>query len=265
MVGGKPTVTLTQKGAAGINEASSKRTDDVSVNPGEKVHQDCRRDYCKLQNIKKALAQTADSQKNTVSEVKKIILRSAEQNFQFKTHCLFCAAPAKFDRKRKAHDICNVKTIGMKSTILDVWKERQDAWSHSVQARLLHVHDLHGADAIYHQSCSINFRTKKNIPSAFQQNKTSFKRKEIGRPQDEEANQAFLKVIKYLKDNVDEQLTIYYLVDLMKEYLKDSGADAYSRIHMKTKLQEFYGDKIIITNMNGKANVVTLRSTAAEL
>ena len=37
----------------------------------------------------------------------------------------------------------------MKSTILDVWKERQDAWSHSVQARLLHVHDLHAADAIF--------------------------------------------------------------------------------------------------------------------
>ncbi len=45
LVGGKPTVTLTQKGAAGINEASSKQTDDVSVNPGGKVHQDCRRDY----------------------------------------------------------------------------------------------------------------------------------------------------------------------------------------------------------------------------
>jgi len=53
---------------------------------GLMTSQDCRREYCKLQNIKKALAQTTDSQKNTESEVKKIILRSAEQNFQFKTH-----------------------------------------------------------------------------------------------------------------------------------------------------------------------------------
>ena len=87
-------MTLTQKGSAGINEASSKRNDDVLVIPGEKVHQDCRRDYCKLQNINKALVQTIDSQNNTESEAKKIILRSAEEIFQFKTHCLFCAAPA---------------------------------------------------------------------------------------------------------------------------------------------------------------------------
>ena len=32
---------------------------------------------------------------------------------------------------------------------------------------------------------------------------------------------------------------------------------------MKAKLQEHFGNKIIITDINGKANVVTFRSTAA--
>ena len=31
---------------------------------------------------------------------------------------------------------------------------------------------------------------------------------------------------------------------------------------MKTKLQELYGDRIIITDINGKPNVVTFQSTA---
>ena len=35
----------------------------------------------------------------------------------------------------------------MRDTILAVYHERGDAWSETVQARLLHVHDLHTADA----------------------------------------------------------------------------------------------------------------------
>ena len=34
-----------------------------------------------------------------------------------------------------------------------------------VQARILHVHDLHAADAVYHKACSVNFRTMKQIPA----------------------------------------------------------------------------------------------------
>ena len=41
-----------------------------------------------------------------------------------------------------------------------------------------------------------------------------------------------------------------------------SDCSAYGPQHMKRKLQELYGDRIIITEINGKPNVVTFRSTA---
>ena len=42
----------------------------------------------------------------------------------------------------------------MKDKILAVCRERGDTWADTVQARLLNVHDLHAADAVYHRLCS---------------------------------------------------------------------------------------------------------------
>ena len=51
----------------------------------------------------------------------------------------------------------------------------------------------------------------------------------------------------------------------MKEYLSDTEREAYGRLHMKTKLLEYFKDKIIITDINGKPNVVTFRTTATAI
>ena len=93
-------------------------------------------------------------------------LRCKEGEFNFKSHCFFCGQLAKAGSKRKSSDILTVRTIEMKDTILAVCRERGDSWADSVQARILHIHDLHAADAVYHQIYSVNFRTKKQIPSA---------------------------------------------------------------------------------------------------
>ena len=95
----------------------------------------------------------------------------------------------KLEKKRK-HDVLEVKTIGIKQTILKTCEERADSWSDVVKARILHVHDLHAADAVYHQTCSVNFRTKKQMPMA-QLVKEDFKRPKLGRPQDEKRAEAF--------------------------------------------------------------------------
>ena len=47
-----------------------------------------------------------------------------------------------------------MKTIGIKQIVLKLCQERADSWSDTVKARILHVHDLHAADAVYHQTCS---------------------------------------------------------------------------------------------------------------
>ncbi|CAH3160575.1 unnamed protein product [Porites lobata] len=109
------------------------------------------------------------------------------------------------------------------------------------------------------------FRTKKQIPMQFASEQRDVKKRKIGHPQDEEKNDAFLKVARFLQENDDEQITVVDLVEKMEEYLADSASTAYGRTHMKARLQEHFGDQIIITEINGKPNVVTFRSTVANI
>ena len=57
----------------------------------------------------------------------------------------------------------------------------------------------------------------------------------------------------------------YQLVILhkkMQDYCANES-EGFSTKHMKSRLQGYFGDSIVITNINGKADVVTFRTTAA--
>ena len=151
-----------------------------------------------------------------------------------------------------------MKTIGIKQTVLKLFQERAGSWSDTVKAHILNVHDLHAADAVYHQTCSVNFRTKKQMPMSAEDSK----RPKLGRPQKDTRAEAFLEVARYLEDNDDEQITINDVIDLMNQKPADTTYEAYTYPHMKTKLQEHFGERLIQTEINGKPNVVIFRTTA---
>ena len=54
-----------------------------------------------------------------------------------------------------------VITCDFESKVLEACRNRQDDWSLKVQARVEFVPDLPVADAVYHKTCSANFRTGK--------------------------------------------------------------------------------------------------------
>lgn len=76
-------------------------------------------------------------------------------------------------------------------TVLKSCEERGDNWAATVKACLLHVHDLHAADAVYHQVCSVKFRTKKRIPGDHPTSLTTSKKIKLGQPQDKESRCLF--------------------------------------------------------------------------
>ena len=51
----------------------------------------------------------------------------------------------------------------------------------------------------------------------------------------------------------------------MEEYLESTEGDAYSTVYMKSKIQEHFGYKIVITTVKNIANVVTFQQKAASL
>ena len=94
-------------------------------------------------------------------------LRSATPTFQFRENCIFCGNYAKLSDKKRGIDVFSVRTLNFSKNIMSICKERNDDWSQKVMARLnIAPADLHAADAIYHQRCSVNFRTGKLIPSS---------------------------------------------------------------------------------------------------
>ena len=160
-------------------------------------------------------------------------------------------------------------TIETKNMVLKICSERNDEWSETVCTRLMNVHDLPAADAVYHQTCNVNFRTNRQLPQllTFMRQMSCLLQKErkVSRPQSEGKNQAFVKVVKFLEDNDDEKITVGDLVERMEEYLNDTESEAYGRSHMKTKLLEYFRDKINITDINSKPNVVTFKTRATAM
>ena len=235
-----------------INKAREERGDTIYCTPGEQVHQECRTKYCKPEQIVKDLRKKDQAQEGTVLPAQKQVLRSAERPFNFSTHFFFCGKPALVGKKRKTPDVFQVKTVETRDTILAVCRERGDAWAGAVQARMLHVHDLHAADAVYHRVCSSNFRTMKEIPAVHEHEVDLSKKPKIGRPQEKERIDAFLEVARFFEENDDEQITINDLIQRMEINLAGSEHSAYSYPHMQQKLMEHFGDRIIQTEINGK-------------
>ena len=130
------------------------------------VHSECCKQYCAPHQIAKSIRQTVQQgvDHSTYSNPK--VLRLAQGQFDFGTECFYCGQPVTLGRKRKSSDVITVRTVETRDTILAVCKERGDDWANVVQARLLHVHNLHAADAVYHRVCSTNFRTMKQIPAS---------------------------------------------------------------------------------------------------
>ena len=123
---------------------------------GQQVHQECRRKYCNPQQMARIVKLSKKSHGAAVDPARHQ-LGSAEKQSNFSTDCFFCGTPATLGRKRRSSIVFPVKRVELRDTILAMCHERSDTWSDAVQARLLHVHDLHTADEVYHGGCNVNF------------------------------------------------------------------------------------------------------------
>ena len=108
--------------------------------------------------------------------------------------------------------------------ILKICSERKDEWSETINVRLMNVHDLPSNLECEQIGNYLNFRRQMScLPQ---------KKRKVGRPQDEERNQAFVKVAKFLEGNDDEQITVGDLVEKVEEYLNNTESEAYRQSHM---------------------------------
>ena len=215
------------------------------------MHVICRRDYTDKRRIHLHLKETKENKKCPTPAT----LRSSKPIFIIEKHCLFRGVSAKYDGRKGGFDVIPVRTKSFDEHIVDACETRQDEWADIVCGRINSVHDLNAAGAVYHKSCSIHFRTGRQVPSLFLSDDSTTCKRKCGRPLDDLRNEVFCNIVKYLKENDDEQTTIVDLIDVMKVKLNEIPSvnlEPYSFPYMKKKLIEHFGDDIIIPNINGK-------------
>lgn len=141
--------------------------------------------------------------------------------------------------KQRLLEVYPVRTVDFQNNILMICDERRDEWSAEVGGRIESVNDLHAADAVYHQNCSVNFRKKKAKPQTVLPEPERISKK--GRPNT--TDEYFQSVVLFLQQHGDEQVTIADLVEKMKPLC---GEKAYSPWYMKKRLMDHFNDEIII-------------------
>lgn len=157
-----------------------------------------------------------------------------------------------------------MRTQDFQDSVAQICKERNDEWSEIVLDRLEYAQELHATDAVYHQSCSVNFHTGKQVPRQHCSDNSTDKGSKCprqGRPVNFAKAAAFPRFAQFLEENDKEQITITDLINKMQDYLEGSKEQAYSAVYMKAKLQEHFGDKIVVINLHKKANVVPFKRT----
>ncbi|GFN86310.1 hypothetical protein PoB_001281600 [Plakobranchus ocellatus] len=251
---------VTQKGIADLQKASRTRDENkFDFYPGQVLHTKCRHDYCNVIVIKRDLS----TKREQWSPSKNASLRSSTK-FDFANDCLLCGRSTRDQRKKGNVSVYQLRTSSCQANLglLCLQRGPGDKWAETVRGRIEYAQDLHADDAVYYQQCNINFRTGRNIPVAFQAHGLAGKDKK-GRPEDEDRLTAFSKVISFLKENDNEQLTVCDLCQKMREYL--GGEEPYSEEYMKKKLMKTLDSDIVITNIQGKDSVVTIRMTAEKI
>lgn len=252
--------TLTQKGCDGILKASKARHSEIEAVPGQKVHIKCRSEHTNP----KAIGCHNKRKLSGETEYKPKTRRSEESSFSYRDNCIFCGRPDTYNGKKPEHKLVPVRTMDFQEKVLQACEKYDSDWAAVVRGRVSFACDLPAADAVYHELCSTNFRTGKQVPRIFQSYNKGTK-KLGGRPLDSKKSEAFEAIAEYLETNDDEQVTIGDLVDKMAEYLKETDIEPYGVHYMKEKLKEHFQDRIVVTEINGKRNVVTFRTTAARI
>ncbi|KAJ8049891.1 hypothetical protein HOLleu_02834 [Holothuria leucospilota] len=259
---GQPTVKIQQARAVRtFNEASEARgTPSLQVSEGQEVHTLCRQIHIDRRKI--ATAKRKASGENMPAQPPRLCARTPECSF--KEHCFLCGTKI-LTTERKNRDYFLVRTYDFQKSIIQACDVRgdDDSWAEDVRHRIINAIDLPATDALYHHVCSVHFRSKNlSIPLRYQQSDGRERSvSKPGRRSDVSREEAFFKVVDDLTQDDEEQTTV---TDLVRK-VSQITPDAYSPKYMRQKLEQHLGDSVVIADINGRPDVVTIRTKAAKI
>lgn len=223
-----------------------------------KVHRECQRKFtnCKRKYEQFGRMTSSKNDDSALRQLKSKVLRSSTDKFEWQLHCFFCGQTAVTgEMNTKCADVCEVQTFKLRDKVLHFVLERNDSWAFAVQSRLLAVHDLVAAGAIYHKACHSKYFKLRSSDPGMKENCVR------GRPVDSDKLQTFDSVCEWLESSEPNLLTLSDLVAKARE-LSDYEDNVYCEAWFKEKLQERYGSHLFFSEVCGRRNVLCFRKMA---
>jgi hypothetical protein len=250
---------VVEKGLKTIIETSLRLNDGLSEKLKDQqkitVHKKCRLNYIRPTTVLATIRKSEIPSINlpSTSSLPPVALRSTEEPFDFKSDCFLCGKNAKIDTKSpsdRRKPIHLVTTIEIRENILKRCDEREDEWGERVKTRLLSVSDLVAPEARYHKYCYRDFCTSKPTDKLDSKHQTQLK-------------ESFYKLCKHIEESDECQFTLKELQDLLKQI--SCLQETYSDRHLKNLLKEHFKDRLFISNISGRKNVLCLSDHAHKL
>ena len=262
------------KGQSSLLAASRQREDELHSKLSHAdniyVHDKCYKHYTLPRKIAQAcICEDSTSGRNSPAPS----LRSVARSYDYQTHCLICAKefdfeavqhhPETYSQISSVEIVSKEKTSILQESLLNKCESRNDTVAVNVKARILFAGDIRAVEAKYHRSCMQAFMSGRNISTSV--DCEEYPRRNI-RNINELNDEAFSHLCEWLRrpEQQQGQFTLLDLRTQLATYLP-KDVPAYSIKHIKRRLYQNFGEKVIIAEVEGRPNVVTLTESATSL
>jgi len=224
-----------------------------------KCHKSCVSSYTSKSHTQRH-KRHCDEETDPISQ--KVTRRSlsgySDETFNFKKHCLFCGETCIIEKDKKHpsrwRESYLFREIDKKQSLIETCIKRNDAVAKIVQQRVEGaLSDLHAADARYHLDCRQRFVSFRSLPgegaASSQESKGS----------DEDC--PFLSVVEMLKSDRSQ---MWNSVELFDSYSQFGGVQL-CRQTLVSKLQELFGNDLMVLSLPGIVNIIAFRSCASQI
>ena len=214
----------------------------------------CRRNFCDKHQI--------DQEKNPKRKfqqkepVAAPCSRSSAPRFDFSKNCLFYGQAVKLCKipSRKFAQAYEVRNNSFDHSISEICKSSNGQWAMTMLGRInSKTSDLHAETAVYHQICSVNFRTGKAISQKLCGQEKIIHvpppKKLKGRPYDSAGKVALKEELQFYVDS-EEPIPLTVILTNMVHILSETGCDssAYSFHQAKDLLVSEYGEQVVVSD-----------------
>ena len=262
-----------KRGAETIRNCAAIRglswSNDVKV--GDIFHAECRKNFTKRDRIEYE-SSTPPTKPKTRQESS--ASKTKDVSFDYRICCLFCCEVIG-ERIYDDDGSCSVRPLKKKNLEISFVKSktwfdtsirrqvrgRHDDWSYEVRGRVETVTCLRSEEAVYHRKCLRHFSLQREKPNNKNEDTPVAKRKRGMKIENEERNEAFLKLIEFVEESDEEHLSFKECQQKMAEFTNEP----YTTKWLKTRFLQHYGDSVVIANSFGNDDVMYFRDSANSL